>query len=329
LIVCVTVLFGISASADGHGTPIGVGVDQLRLTAANGTADGAGFAPTFFADGSIDAGPEPITLPTLGDVLLYSLPGFDIRDMTPGSGLFLKPLARPVRDTTPITKRLLWYWDTAASSVSVAPHGESLYVLNADPASIQLPQAGAPIPPPINVADPLADDLGQHKHYLAYALDNSPSAAVGAYGFFARFTSPSYLESDPFLIVFNNGLSAAEVATAARAINVAAQLPGDFNHDDAVSAADYAVWKQHYGETVAPYAWGDGNGNGQVDAADYTVWRNQSGAIVTTSSAVEVATSVPEPVGFALAGVAGALVVLCRLPRRNFPVNRGRAARVA
>jgi hypothetical protein len=48
-------------------------------------------------------------------------------------------------------------------------------------------------------------------------------------------------------------------------------LPGDFNQDGRVDAADYGLWRNQFGATSGIAA--DGNGNGIVDAADYVVWR--------------------------------------------------------
>lgn len=67
----------------------------------------------------------------------------------------------------------------------------------------------------------------------------------------------------------------------------AALVPGDYNDDGTVDAADYGVWTAAYG-TTGPNA-ADGNGDGTVDAADYTVWRD---ALATPSSV-----AVPEPSG--------------------------------
>jgi hypothetical protein len=63
-------------------------------------------------------------------------------------------------------------------------------------------------------------------------------------------------------------------------------LPGDYDGDGAVNAADYTVWRDHRGSSFAA---ADGNGNGTVDAGDYSLWKSRFG----TSNAF--ATSIPEP----------------------------------
>ena len=69
------------------------------------------------------------------------------------------------------------------------------------------------------------------------------------------------------------------------------QIPGDYNGDNTVNAADYVVWHQSIGTqskydewranfgdiavelfTTIPCDAGDFNGDGAVDAADYVVW---------------------------------------------------------
>jgi hypothetical protein len=56
-------------------------------------------------------------------------------------------------------------------------------------------------------------------------------------------------------------------------------LLGDYDLSGIVDSADYAVWKQAFGNIVSPAGNNaDGNGNGKVDAADYTVWRDHLGA---------------------------------------------------
>jgi hypothetical protein len=70
-------------------------------------------------------------------------------------------------------------------------------------------------------------------------------------------------------------------------------LPGDFNNDGLVDAADYVAWRERGGSQDDYNVWrsnfgsrsftitipGDYDGNGAVDATDYAVWRNGFGQI--------------------------------------------------
>ena len=75
---------------------------------------------------------------------------------------------------------------------------------------------------------------------------------------------------------------------------VVAPLPGDFNGDGIVDAADYTIWSDTLGSTANLAA--DGNGNGTIDAGDYTVWLSNFGrAYGSGSGATITTTTVPEP----------------------------------
>jgi hypothetical protein len=71
-------------------------------------------------------------------------------------------------------------------------------------------------------------------------------------------------------------------------------LPGDYNNDGTVDAADYTNWRDTLGSSVPVSSGADGNGNGAIDQGDYAVWRDNFGttfATATSSSAtVDVAT---------------------------------------
>ncbi len=65
-------------------------------------------------------------------------------------------------------------------------------------------------------------------------------------------------------------------------------LPGDYNDDGVVGAADYSVWRNNLGAIPLPGPLhegegvvGDGNDDGMVDALDYAVWKSNFGATRT------------------------------------------------
>jgi len=84
-----------------------------------------------------------------------------------------------------------------------------------------------------------------------------------------------------------------------RLLTAEPELPGDYDHDGLVDAADYTVWRDRLGQTsVTPYTGPDGDGDGQISAADYTVWKSHFGTAAgsgATASAGDPAEAVPEP----------------------------------
>jgi arabinogalactan endo-1,4-beta-galactosidase len=74
-------------------------------------------------------------------------------------------------------------------------------------------------------------------------------------------------------------------------------LPGDFNGDGVVDAADYTVWRDNLGTSF------DLNGNGDesegsggvVDQADYDLWKAQFGTTTSGPGALAESAAVPEP----------------------------------
>lgn len=73
---------------------------------------------------------------------------------------------------------------------------------------------------------------------------------------------------------------------------VPSTLPGDYDLNNVVDAADYSAWKKYFGATSGVGLLADGNGDGVVNLADYTVWRDNLGAvapvpILALSTAVE------------------------------------------
>ena len=84
---------------------------------------------------------------------------------------------------------------------------------------------------------------------------------------------------------------------------LAAGLPGDYNGDDSVDAADYLVWRATYGQTVPAFSGADGDGDEMVGDGDYLVWTQNYGAVGPGMGAGNISAPVPEPASAWLATV--------------------------
>ena len=102
------------------------------------------------------------------------------------------------------------------------------------------------------------------------------------------------------------------------AVAPAATLPGDFNHNGEVDAADYAVWRNSLTES-GPGLAADANNDLVVDLADYNIWRANFGATAASTTAL-FTSAIPEPT----AGTLALLVIVMmsaasRHSRRRMP----------
>lgn len=110
----------------------------------------------------------------------------------------------------------------------------------------------------------------------------------------------------PFIRVFGGRIDIGAVETISHDF-----LPGDFNGDQIVDAADYSRWRDELGSPDNVTA--DGNGDGAVDERDYLVWKYNfgtelalspplrsvdSGGGSLTSAATEVSSSTSLPPRF-------------------------------
>jgi len=81
---------------------------------------------------------------------------------------------------------------------------------------------------------------------------------------------------------------------------------GDYNGDLVVNAADYTVWRNTLGQSVANFGEGaDGDADGMIDDGDYDFWKQQFGTVVSPGAGASAVQLVPEPatLGILLSGL--------------------------
>lgn len=74
---------------------------------------------------------------------------------------------------------------------------------------------------------------------------------------------------------------------------VVPDIPGDYNFDGAVDAADFTLWRDSLGQTGEGLA-ADGDGSGAIDEGDFTIWRNNFGESAFAQAGSQLR-MVPEP----------------------------------
>jgi hypothetical protein len=79
-------------------------------------------------------------------------------------------------------------------------------------------------------------------------------------------------------------------------------LSGDYNSNDIVYAADYAVWRNSFGSTE--FLTADGNSNGAIDIGDYDIWKSNYGAALEGDSPSDTPSSIPEASCFVMGLIA-------------------------
>jgi len=98
-------------------------------------------------------------------------------------------------------------------------------------------------------------------------------------------------------------------------------LPGNFNGDGIVDAADYTVWRDHLGEANEAILNGNGDGLNGIDQDDYALWKaNFNNTAIGTGSGI-----VPEPTSVALLAIGLLIAGTHSSAIRQGRGSRGRA----
>jgi hypothetical protein len=118
-------------------------------------------------------------------------------------------------------------------------------------------------------------------------------------------------------------LDAAALVDIGWEINLPEPVPGDYNGNGIVDAADYSIWRNTLGSTTDLRANGNNSGASAniIDQADYTYWKTHFGQ---TSASGGGAFGVPEPVAILLL-LAGGMSSFIVRPRWRSLAQRGRA----
>jgi hypothetical protein len=164
------------------------------------------------------------------------------------------------------------------------------------------------------------DILGLIVNETSLAATDSVLGSIGDYG--SPFDRGLELLAGDFITIsldqrtLSFRLTVATDRMAQIRLLTAAPLPGDFDGDGQVSAADLTVWQESYGIKGA----GDADRDGDTDGADFLAWQRQLGGSPTSHAT-------PEPSAFVLM-LAGAWVLAVRSPgRRSTPPGAAQARR--
>ncbi len=85
-------------------------------------------------------------------------------------------------------------------------------------------------------------------------------------------------------------------------------LPGDYDGNGIVDAADYSIWRASLGENVTIGSGADGDRNGIIDEGDFSVWQTHFGDSAIAAAAKLADVAVPEPTSLVLLLIGACLV---------------------
>jgi hypothetical protein len=118
------------------------------------------------------------------------------------------------------------------------------------------------------------------------------------------------IDRGSFLGIGFDDISAANGAIAGPGV------PGDYNGDLVVGAADYVVWRNSYGGPGSALLNRNPTNSGSVNDNDYTYWRSRFGK-TSASSVTTTAMAAPEPTSMILTILPGMAAALIRNKRRR------------
>ena len=157
---------------------------------------------------------------------------------------------------------LLWH-GTAASVIDLQPSGFTQTEANGVAGTLQ-------------VGNGAGTATGGKQHALLW--QGSAASVVDLHSLLAGL-GPAFVNSqaediDANGVIVGNAYDSNNVSYAVKWSPV---VPGDYNGNGIVDAADYVVWRHTLNQTVPIGTGADGNGNATIDTGDYTIWRTSFG----------------------------------------------------
>jgi hypothetical protein len=124
-------------------------------------------------------------------------------------------------------------------------------------------------------------------------------------------------DGTPFEFGLSTSAHSKGLFQAGATLLVSRVLPGDYNADGLVDAADFSVWRDSLGSNVSVGTSADGNFDGQVTDADYEDWKSNFGNSLSGDGGAAGA-HVPEPTSAVLAAMLLLASALARSCSRRF-----------
>ena len=145
----------------------------------------------------------------------------------------------------------------------------------------------------VKLVDGFVPDFGDRFTFLT---------AGAVQGSFNSFVLPSLPDGETWGLKSNG-----------QSVTLIVGLPGDYNNNGAVDAADYTVWRNTHGQSTTAGAGADGDRDSQVGESDFFIWKSYYGAVrISSSNAAGGEQSVPEPTALTLFALAALFVAWIR-----------------
>lgn len=117
-------------------------------------------------------------------------------------------------------------------------------------------------------------------------------SAGGINGTFANTIIPPLLGGLTWRLAYSPSM--VELIIGPPEVSTVNPIPGDYNGNGTVDAADYVVWRKMFGQT-GPELAADGTGDNIVDSGDLNFWRARFGNVTPPPPGTGSSTAVPEP----------------------------------